>query len=108
MPSPTVLQLYLKEKSDNMHCQLTCRAYQQQIEHLKKNYEILKQKYKQRLQEESTKMKYIDYIRNIQRDLQETRQLLAKDSEIKVNQELIYQQMVAERKQLTFARYYYH
>ncbi|CAF1003534.1 unnamed protein product [Adineta ricciae] len=107
-PSPTVLQLYLKEKSDNLHCQLTCRAYQQQIEHLKKNYEILKQKYKQRLQEEKdihecTKMKYIDYIRNIQRDLQETRQLLAKDSEVKVNQETVYQQMVAERKQLLFA-----
>ncbi|CAF4404888.1 unnamed protein product, partial [Adineta steineri] len=45
-------------------------------------------------------MKYLDHIRNIQRDLQETRRLLEKDAETKLNQESIYQQVIDERKQL--------
>ncbi|UJR16375.1 hypothetical protein I4U23_003278 [Adineta vaga] len=103
--SSSVLQLYLKEKSDNLHCQLTCRTYQQQIEHLKKSYEILKQKYKQRLQEEKdihecSKTKYVDYIRNIQRDLQETRHLLTKDADIRLNQQTFYQKAIDGRRQL--------
>ena len=45
-------------------------------------------------------MKYLDHIRNVQKDLQETRQLLEKDSELKVNQDTAYQQLIDERRQL--------
>ncbi|CAF1064650.1 unnamed protein product [Adineta steineri] len=100
-----ILQLYLKEKADNLHYQLKCQTYQQQIDYLQRNYESVKVKHKQRLQEEKeiyvrAKMKYLDHIRNIQRDLQETRRLLEKDAETKLNQESIYQQVIDERKQL--------
>lgn len=49
---------------------------------------------------ERTKVKYIEHIRNVQRDLQETRQLIEKDAEIKSNQESAYQQLIEERRQL--------
>ena len=50
--SNTAVQLYLKEKAENQHCQLKCRTYQQKLEQLQKSYEVLKEKYKERLQEE--------------------------------------------------------
>jgi len=50
--SSTAVQLYLKEKADNQHWQLKCGTYQQKNEQLQKNYEAIKEKYKQRLQEE--------------------------------------------------------
>jgi hypothetical protein len=42
----------LKEKAENQHWQLKCRNYQQKVEQLQKNYELAKEKYKQRLHEE--------------------------------------------------------
>lgn len=48
----TAVQLYLKEKAENQHGQLKCRTYQQKLEQLQKSYELLKEKYKERLQEE--------------------------------------------------------
>jgi hypothetical protein len=50
--SSTAVQLYLKEKADNQHYQLKCGTYQQKIEQLQKNYDAIKEKYKQRLHEE--------------------------------------------------------
>ncbi|CAF3919472.1 unnamed protein product [Rotaria magnacalcarata] len=99
------VQLYLKEKSENQHWQLKCRTYQQKVEQLQKNYELAKEKYKQRLQEERelferTKNKYFEHLKNVQRDLHETRQLLEKDTELKLNQESAYQQLIDERRQL--------
>jgi hypothetical protein len=52
MNSSTVVPLYLKEKADNLHYQLKCRTYQQQVEQLQKKYDFIKEKYKQRSQEE--------------------------------------------------------
>jgi hypothetical protein len=49
---------------------------------------------------ERTKNKYLDHIKNVQRDLHETRQLLEKDAELKINQETAYQQLIDERRQL--------
>ncbi|CAF4644337.1 unnamed protein product [Rotaria socialis] len=99
------VQLYLKEKSENQHWQLKCRTYQQKVEQLQKNYELTKEKHKQRLQEERelferTKNKYFEHLKNVQRDLHETRQLLEKDTELKLNQESAYQQLIDERRQL--------
>lgn len=48
----TAVQLYIKEKADKEHWQLKCRTYQQKLEQLQKNYETIKEKYKQRLHEE--------------------------------------------------------
>jgi len=45
-------------------------------------------------------MKYVGYIKNIQQDLQEARQLLEKDAEIKMNQELAYQELIDQQRQL--------
>lgn len=45
-------------------------------------------------------MKYLDHIKNVQRDLHETRKLLEKDSELKMSQETAYQQLIDERRQL--------
>lgn len=42
----------MKEKAENQTWQLKCRVYQQKVEQLQKNYELLRDKYKQRLQEE--------------------------------------------------------
>lgn len=39
-------------------------------------------------------------MKNVQKDLNETRQLLEKDAEVKVNQEVAYQQLIDERRQL--------
>jgi hypothetical protein len=50
--SSTAVQLYLKEKADNQHYQVKCSTYQQKIEQLQKNYEAIKDKYKQRIHEE--------------------------------------------------------
>lgn len=121
----TAIQLYLKEKAENQHCQLKCRAYQQKLEQLQKSYEVLKDKYKERVQEERfdqhsdglrlnstrnlslfrevferAKRKYLDHIKNVQHDLHETRKLLEKDAELKMNQETAYQQLIDERRQL--------
>jgi len=49
---------------------------------------------------ERTKNKYLDHIKNVQKDLHETRQLLDKDAELKINQESAYQQLIDERRQL--------
>lgn len=49
---------------------------------------------------ERTKTKYLDHIKNVQNDLHETRQLLEKDTELKLNQESAYQQLIDERRQL--------
>ncbi|CAF3649586.1 unnamed protein product [Rotaria sp. Silwood1] len=103
--STAAVQLYLKEKSENQHWQLKCRTYQQKVEQLQKNYELTKEKYKQRLQEEReiferTKNKYFEHLKNVQKDLHETRQLLEKDAELKLNQESAYQQLIDERRQL--------
>jgi hypothetical protein len=120
--SSTAIQLYLKEKADNQHWQVKCATYQQKLEQLQKNYESIKEKYKQRLHEERfelcfllhidsffdysrdlfgrTKIKYLEHIKNVQKDLNETRKLLEKDTELKSNQELAYQQLVDERRQL--------
>ena len=49
---------------------------------------------------ERSKMKYLDHIKNVQRDLHETRKLLEKDSELKLSQETAYQQLIDERRQL--------
>ncbi|CAF4196048.1 unnamed protein product [Rotaria sp. Silwood2] len=109
--STAAVQLYLKEKSENQHWQLKCRTYQQKVEQLQKNYELTKEKYKQRLQEERlvfslleiferTKNKYFEHLKNVQKDLHETRQLLEKDTELKLNQESAYQQLIDERRQL--------
>jgi Glu-tRNA(Gln) amidotransferase subunit E-like FAD-binding protein len=49
---------------------------------------------------ERTKNKYLDHIKNVQKDLHETRQLLEKDTELKLNQESAYQQLIDERRQL--------
>ncbi len=49
---------------------------------------------------ERARMKYVGYIKNIQKDLEEARRLLEKDAEIKMNQELAYQQLIDERRQL--------
>lgn len=49
---------------------------------------------------ERTKMKYLEHMKNIQKDLHETRQLLEKDAELKISQESAYQQLVEERRQL--------
>ncbi|CAF0938246.1 unnamed protein product [Didymodactylos carnosus] len=104
-PTTTAVQLYLKEKADNQHWQLKCRTYQQKLEHLQKNYELAKQKYKQRLQEERdsfdrAKTKYVEHMRHAQRDLQDTRSLLGKETEFKLNQEQSFQQLIDERRQL--------
>ncbi|CAF3344287.1 unnamed protein product [Rotaria sp. Silwood1] len=103
--SSTAIQLYLKEKADSQCWQSKCRIYQQKIEQLQKNYELTRDKYKQRLQEERgiferTKIKYLDHMKNIQKDLHETRQLLEKDAELKMNQESAYQELIDERRQL--------
>jgi len=120
--SSTAIQLYLKEKADNQHWQVKCATYQQKLEQLQKNYESIKEKYKQRLHEERfelcfllhidsfldysrdlfgrTKIKYLEHIKNVQKDLNETRKLLEKDTELKSNQESAYQQLVDERRQL--------
>ncbi|CAF2367202.1 unnamed protein product [Rotaria sp. Silwood2] len=103
--SSTAVQLYLKEKADSQCWQSKCRMYQQKIEQLQKNYELTKDKYKQRLQEERgiferTKLKYLDHMKNIQNDLHETRQLLEKDAELKMSQESAYQELIDERRQL--------
>jgi hypothetical protein len=55
--SSTAVQLYLKEKADNQHWQLKCGTYQQKNEQLQKNYQIIKEKYKQRLHEERLELK---------------------------------------------------
>jgi len=49
---------------------------------------------------ERTKLKYLEHIKNVQKDLNETRQLLEKDAELKLNQEAAYQQLIDERRQL--------
>jgi len=49
---------------------------------------------------ERTKAKYLDHIKNVQKDLNQTRQLLEKDTELKINQESAYQQLIDERRQL--------
>ncbi|CAF1029279.1 unnamed protein product, partial [Rotaria sordida] len=103
--SSTTVQLYLKEKTDSQSWQAKCRIYQQKIEQLQKNYELIRDKYKQRLHEERgiferTKLKYLDHMKNIQKDLHETRQLLEKDTELKMNQESAYQELIDERRQL--------
>lgn len=49
---------------------------------------------------ERTKSKYLEHIKNVQKDLHETRQLLEKDAELKLNQESAYQQLIDERRQL--------
>ena len=49
---------------------------------------------------ERTKIKYLDHIKNVQRDLHETRKLLEKDAELKLSQETAYQQLIDERRQL--------
>lgn len=49
---------------------------------------------------ERTKTKYLDHIKNVQKDLHETRQLLDKDAELKVNQDSAYQSLIDERRQL--------
>ena len=121
--SSTAVQLYLKEKADSQHWQVKCGTYQQKVEQLQKSYETIKEKYKQRLHEERlefhfffltidyvrvlfrdiferTRVKYLDHIKNVQKDLNETRKLLEKDTELKFNQESAYQQLVDERRQL--------
>lgn len=50
--SSTAVQLYLKEKADNQHLQIKCGTIQQKLEQLQKNYDTIKEKYKQRLHEE--------------------------------------------------------
>ena len=45
-------------------------------------------------------MKYLEHIKNVQKDLNETRKLLEKDAELKITQESAYQQLVDERRQL--------
>jgi hypothetical protein len=42
----------MREKTDSQQWQLKCRAYQQRAEQLQKNYQLTKEKYKQRLHEE--------------------------------------------------------
>ncbi|CAF2069885.1 unnamed protein product [Rotaria magnacalcarata] len=101
----TAVQLYLKEKADSQNWQFKCRMYQQKIEQVQRNYESTRDKYKQRLQEERdmferSKIKYLEHMKNIQKDLHETRQLLEKDTELKMSQESAYQQLVDERRQL--------
>lgn len=49
---------------------------------------------------ERTKCKYVDHLKNVQKDLHETRQLLEKDADLKLNQETAYQQLIDERRQL--------
>ena len=49
---------------------------------------------------ERTKNKYLDHIKNVQRDLHETRQLIERDAELKMTQDSAYQQLVDERRQL--------
>lgn len=49
---------------------------------------------------ERTKTKYLDHMKNIQKDLHETRYLLEKDTDLKKSQETAYQQLVEERRQL--------
>lgn len=49
---------------------------------------------------ERAKRKYLDHIKHVQRDLQETRQLLERDAELKINQETAYQQLIDERRNL--------
>lgn len=49
---------------------------------------------------ERSKIKYLEHIKNVQKDLNETRKLLEKDAELKINQETAYQQLVDERRQL--------
>ena len=49
---------------------------------------------------ERTKVKYLEHIKNVQKDLNETRKLLEKDAELKLTQETAYQQLVDERRQL--------
>ena len=49
---------------------------------------------------ERTKHKYLDHIRNVQNDLHETRQLIERDADLKMNQESAYQQLIDERRQL--------
>lgn len=48
----TAVQLYLKEKADNQHWQVKCTSYQHKLEQLQKNYDAIKEKYKQKLHEE--------------------------------------------------------
>lgn len=50
--SSTAVQLYLKEKADNQHLHVRYTNLQQKCEQLQKNYETIKDKYKQRLHEE--------------------------------------------------------
>lgn len=45
-------------------------------------------------------MKYLEHIKNVQKDLNETRQILEKDAEVKLHQETAYQQLIDERRQL--------
>lgn len=50
--SSTAVQLYLKEKADSQHWQVKYTGIQQKFEQLQKNYETIKEKYKQRIHEE--------------------------------------------------------
>jgi hypothetical protein len=45
-------------------------------------------------------MKYVGYIKNIQKDLEEARRLLEQDAQIKMNQELAYQELIDQQRQL--------
>jgi hypothetical protein len=49
---------------------------------------------------ERTKHKYIEHIKNVQRDLHETRQLIERDAEFKANQECAHQKLIDERLEL--------
>jgi hypothetical protein len=60
--SSTAIQLYLKEKADNQHWQVKCATYQQKLEQLQKNYESIKEKYKQRLHEERFELCFLLHI----------------------------------------------
>lgn len=50
--SSTAVQLYLKEKADNQHWEIKYGTLQQKLDQSQKNYEAIKEKYKQRLHEE--------------------------------------------------------
>ena len=49
---------------------------------------------------ERAKTKYLEHIRNVQQDLNETRQLIEKEAEFKSHQESAYQQLIDERRHL--------
>ena len=42
----------MKERAEKEHWQLKCRTYQDKVEQVQKNYDLIKEKYKQRLHEE--------------------------------------------------------